>query len=62
MGTSPSTKIQMNLVARCMVEVKGKEGFRLIHVWRAKVGLKLCKIHFMQAEYTKNNLTQILRV
>jgi hypothetical protein len=33
MGTNPSTEIQMNLVAKCMVEDKGKEGFRLIHVW-----------------------------
>jgi hypothetical protein len=41
MGTNPSTKIQMNLVARCMVEVKSKEGFRLIHVWRAKVGFEI---------------------
>jgi hypothetical protein len=30
----------MNLVARCMVEDKGKEGFRLIHVCRAKVGFE----------------------
>jgi hypothetical protein len=41
MGTNLSTKIQINLVARFVVEVKGKEGFRLIHVWRANVGFEI---------------------